>query len=66
MEQRVVLSYSLDMERKNVWLFMETKNERTVMDLLSTFAIITRVKVSIQELAFMQLAPNALTEPILN
>lgn len=66
LEQRVVLSYSLDMERKNVYAFIEAENEQKVMDILSTFPIIKDVKVSIQELAFLDIAPITLPDLILN
>ena len=66
LEQRIVLSYSLDMERKNVWVFMEALNEQKVMDVLSTFPIIQYVKVSIQELAFLEFGPKNLPKLILN
>lgn len=66
LEKRVILSYSLDMERKNVWAFIEATNEQEVMDILSTFPIIRDVKVSIQELAFLDIAPISLPDLILN
>ena len=64
--KRVILSYSLDMERKNVWAFIEAKNERAVMDILSTFPIIKHVKISIHELAFYDSAKLVLPELIMN
>jgi len=66
LEKGIVMSYSLDMERKNVWVFMEAENERGVMNVLSTFPIITFVKVSIHELAFYDAAHKALPDLILN
>jgi hypothetical protein len=66
MEQRIVLSYSLDMDRKNMWLYVEAENEKKVMDLLSTFPVIKKVKISIQELAFLESAPQALPDLMLN
>lgn len=66
LEQRVILSYSLDMDRKNVWAFIEAENELKVMDVLSSFPIIKDVKVTIQELAFLDIAPTHLPELILN
>jgi hypothetical protein len=66
MEKRVILNYSLDMERKNVWAFIEGENEQQVMDVLSTFPIIKFVRVNIHELAFYDPAPNGLPEIIMN
>jgi len=64
--KRVILSYSLDMERKNVWVFIEAKNEREVMDILSTFPIIKHVKISIHELAFYDSANLVIPDLIMN
>ncbi|MDO8998953.1 MAG: hypothetical protein Q7W45_04235 [Bacteroidota bacterium] len=66
LENRVILNYSLDMERKNVWVFMEAKDEKTVMDILSTFPIIKDVKINIHELAFYDAAPIGMPELIMN
>ena len=64
--RRVILSYSLDMERKNVWVFIEATNEREVMDVLSTFPIIKHVKISIHELAFYDSANLVIPDLIMN
>jgi len=66
LEDKTLLSYSLDMERQNVWAFIDAKNEQEVMDLVSTFPIIKDVKVSITELAFYDTAPIGLPELIMN
>ena len=66
LEKRVILNYSLDMERKNVWVFIEAKDEKAVMDILSTFPIIKDVKLNIHELAFYDAAPIGLPELIMN
>jgi hypothetical protein len=66
LEKRTVLSYSLDMERNNVWVFMEAKSENEVMDILSTFPIIKHVKVTIHELAFHDAAPMTLPDLFMN
>jgi hypothetical protein len=66
LEKRIVLSYSLDMERKNVWAFIDANNENQVMDLLSTFPIIKYVRVTIHELAFYDAAPITLPDLIMN
>ena len=66
MEKSIIRSYSLDMERHNVWAFIEAKNEQEVMDILSTFPIIKEVKVKIHELAFYDSAPVGLPELIMN
>ncbi|MBN8694517.1 MAG: hypothetical protein J0L69_15085 [Bacteroidetes bacterium] len=66
LEQRVVLSYSLDMERQNLWVFVEAKSEKGVMDIISNFPIINEVKVEIKELAFYDSSPMGLPELIMN
>jgi len=66
LEKRVLLSYSLDMERQNVWVFIAAQNETRVMDILSTFPIIKHVKVDIHELAFYDAAPSTLPDLIMN
>lgn len=66
LDKRVILSYTLDMERKNLWVFMHAKSETGVMDVLSTFPIIKYVSVEIHELAFHHSAPVSLPELIMN
>lgn len=66
LEERIVLSYSLDMERKNLWVFIDATDEKAVMDILSTFPIISEVQVNIHELAFFDNAPLNLPELIMN
>jgi hypothetical protein len=66
LEKRIVLSYSLDMERKNLWVFIDAPDEKSVMDILSTFPIIVEVKIDIHELAFFDSAPLNLPELIMN
>jgi len=66
LENRTILSYSLDMERNNLWVHIQAISEQHVMDILSTFPIIKEVKVSIHELAFFDSAPIALPELSLN
>jgi hypothetical protein len=63
---RVVLSYSLDMERNNLWVFISASSEKAVKEILDTFPIIREVKVSIHELAFFDSAPVALPQLNLN
>jgi muconolactone delta-isomerase len=64
--KQVILSYSLDMERKNVWCFFQVKDETELMDTLSRFPIIKDVKVSIHELAFYDSAPVVFPDLIMN
>ena len=64
--KRVVLNYSLDMERKNVWVFFEAKDEIHLKSILSTFPIIKDVKASIHELAFFDTAPVPMPDLIMN
>lgn len=66
MEKNIIRSYSLDMERHNVWAFIEAKSEQEVMDILSSFPIIQFVKPTIHELAFYDTAPHGLPELIMN
>jgi hypothetical protein len=67
LEKRILLSYSLDMERQNVWAFFDAKDEQEVMDILSTLPIIKEVKINkISELAFYDSAPIGLPDLIMN
>ena len=66
MEKNIIRSYSLDMERHNVWAFIDAMNEKEVMDILSSFPIIKEVKVTIHELAFYDFAPVGMPELIMN
>lgn len=66
MDARVILNYALDMERANLWVTMQGKNQTEIMDVLSTFPIIKDVKVEIFELAFFDSAPMGLPELIMN
>ena len=66
LENKTLLSYSLDMERQNVWAFMNGKDEKEIMDIISTFPIIKDVKVNITELAFYDTAPIGLPELNMN
>lgn len=66
MEKRIILSYSLDMARKNVWAFMEAKSRKQLMSILSTFPIISHVGIRIHELAYYDAAPVSMPELILN
>jgi len=66
MEKNIIRSYSLDMERHNVWAFIDAKSEQEVMDILSSFPIIKFVKPTIHELAFYDTAPHGLPELIMN
>lgn len=66
LEEKIILSYSLDMERNNVWVVMRGKNQKEIMDILSTFPIIRDVKLDIHELAFYDTANNGLPELIMN
>ncbi len=66
LEDHVILSYALDMGRNNVWITMQARSQKEVMDILSTFPIIKEVTVDIQELAFYDTAPVGLPELIMN
>ncbi len=66
LEERVILNYALDMDRSQLWVTMQAKDQQTIMDILSTFPIIKDVKVDIFELAFFDSAPMGLPELIMN
>jgi len=66
LEQRIALSYSLDMERKNLWVFFEAKDKNELQTILNRFPIIKNVKVLIHELAFYDAAPVPMPDPIMN
>lgn len=66
LEKHVILNYALDMERSNLWVTMQAKDQEEVMDILATFPIIKDVKVEIFELAFFDSAPKGLPELIMN
>lgn len=66
LEKQIVVSYSLDMERKNVWFFVSAENEKEILDILGDFPIIHNVQFTIHELAFYDTAHKALPDLILN
>ncbi len=66
MEERVILNYALDMDRTQLWVTLQAKDQETVMDILATFPIIKEVKVEIFELAFFDSAPIGLPELNMN
>ncbi len=66
MEERVILNYALDMDRNNIWVTMQAKNQETIMDILATFPIIKDVTLEIYELAFFDSAQTGLPELIMN
>ncbi|MCC6182711.1 MAG: hypothetical protein IT237_12845 [Bacteroidia bacterium] len=66
MNKRIILNYALDMDRTQVWITIQAKNEEQIMDILASFPIIKDVKVEITELAFFDSAPIGLPEFIMN
>lgn len=66
LEERTILNYALDIDRSNLWLTMQAKDQAAVMDILATFPIIKDVKVEIFELAFFDSAPMGLPDLIMN
>lgn len=66
MEKRVILNYSLDMDRRNLWIFMEANDINEVNSIIKKFPIIKFVTIRIHELAFYDSAPVGLPELILN
>lgn len=66
LEKRTILNYSLDMDRRNLWIFMEATDVNEVHAIIKKFPIIKFVKIRIHELAFYDSAPVGLPELILN
>ena len=66
LEERTILSYALDIERNQLWVTMQAKNQEALMDILSTFPIIKDVRLEIFELAFFDSAPMGLPDLIMN
>lgn len=66
LEKRVILNYALSMDRSNLWVTMQAKDQVEVMDILSTFPIIKDVTVEIHELAFFDAAHVGMPEIIMN
>lgn len=66
LEKRIVLNYALSMDRANLWITIQAKNQLEVMDILATFPIINDVKVEIYELAFFDTAHIGMPEIIMN
>jgi len=54
------------MERQNLWITIQAKNQLQVLDVLSTFPIIKEIKVDAFELAFFDTAPASIYELIMN
>jgi hypothetical protein len=66
MESRVLLSYSLDMDRKNVWAYFETENRDHLNEVIKSIPVFSHVHFKIHELAFHNVAPVSLPDLILN
>lgn len=66
LERRVVLNYSLDMERKNMWVFFEVENRGELGQILSQFPSLNNIRVNIHEMAFYDAAPLPMPDPIMN
>jgi hypothetical protein len=52
MNEGVIHSYSLAIDRSKLWIVMETENEQEVIDVLSRFPLIKFMYPEITELAF--------------
>ena len=52
MNEGIIHSYSLAIDRSKLWIVMETENELEVMDALSRFPLIKFMQPEIIELAF--------------
>lgn len=66
LEQRVILNYSLDMDRRNLWVFMAAADLFEANAIIKKFPIFKFVTVRIHELAFYDSAPIGLPDLILN
>jgi hypothetical protein len=66
LEKRIVLNYSLDMERKNIWVFFEVKDRTELGLILGSFPTIDGIHVTIHEMAFHDVAPLPMPDPIMN
>jgi hypothetical protein len=66
LEDQVLISYSLDMGRRNVWAFVRAENQEALMEILREFPAFSQVSLTVHELAFHDIAPAALPELILN
>ena len=52
MDEGVIISYSLALDRTRLWMVVEAKNTEGVMDVLAGFPLIGFMKPDIHELAF--------------
>jgi len=52
MNESIIISYSLALDRSNLWVIMETENEEEVYDVLSKFPLIQFMQPEVHELAF--------------
>jgi hypothetical protein len=66
LDERVILNYALSMDRSNLWVTLQAKDQVEVMDILATFPIIKDVTVDIFELAFFDSAHVGMPEIIMN
>lgn len=66
LEKRIILNYSLDMDRRNLWVFLEASDIQEVNNIIKTFPIMKFVKTRIHELAFYDTAPIGLPDLIMN
>lgn len=66
LDDQILLSYSMDMERKQVWAFIRGSSKLEVYELLRSFPIFYSVQVTIHELAFHDIAPVHMPDLILN
>lgn len=56
MEERIILSYSLAMDRSKLWTVIRAESESDVFDVLSEFPLIGWMRFDIYELAFNETA----------
>jgi hypothetical protein len=66
LDEQVLISYSLDMSRRNIWAFIKADDQSDLMKILRGFPVFSEVGVTVHELAFHDTAPVILPELILN
>ena len=66
MDQRIILSYSLDMARKNVWAVFELNSEAEVVACLQRFPLIRFIEYQMHELAYHDTVSLKMQELIMN
>ncbi len=66
MNEGVIISYALALDRSRLWVVMESKSEEHVMDVLAKFPLIKFMDPQINELAFYDSIHNGFPQLSLN